>query len=115
MVKLPTRLSDFTIPRDRMLPQDAAPGAAGITQSLTPHQQEPLETQTQISGATNQAVQPAVQRPAPLPAEEPRRQIGARIRLSIAERLRTYLYVSRESQQDAVEAALDAYLSAKGF
>ena len=40
-------------------------------------------------------------------------EIGARVRASLAERLRTYMFVSRESQQDAVEAALDAYLSSK--
>ncbi|NOG74028.1 hypothetical protein [Roseicella sp. DB1501] len=56
-----------------------------------------------------------VPQPMPRPVEEPRRQIGARVRVGLAERLRTYMFVSRESQQDAVEAALDAYLSSKGF
>jgi hypothetical protein len=57
----------------------------------------------------------AVPQPMPRPVEEPRRQIGARVPVSLAERLRTYMFVSRESQQDAVEAALDAYLKEKGF
>jgi len=70
-----------------------------------------------VLSATNSAALVAVQIPQPMPrpAEEPRRQIGARVRSSLAERLRTYMFVSRESQQDAVEAALDAYLSSKGF
>ncbi len=58
---------------------------------------------------------PPVPQPIPRPIEEPRRQIGARVPLSLSERLRTYMFVSRESQQEAVEAALDAYLKEKGF
>ena len=115
MAKAPTRLSDFAIPREPLLPSYAAPEKVGTTQPLVSAHEEPLETQNQINRVTDQADRPTFPRPASLPTEEPRRQIGARIRLSVAERLRTCLYVSRESQQDAVEAALDAYLSAKGF
>ena len=58
---------------------------------------------------------PPVPQPIPRPIEEPRRQIGARVPLSLSERLRTYMFVSRKSQQEAIEAALDAYLKEKGF
>jgi D-hexose-6-phosphate mutarotase len=51
----------------------------------------------------------------PPPAEEPRRQLGARIRISLAERLRDYMHYERESQQEVVEAALHAYLTLKGY
>jgi hypothetical protein len=53
--------------------------------------------------------------PVPLAATEPRKQVGARVRISVAERLRTYMFVSREEQQEIVERALDEYLKAKGF
>jgi hypothetical protein len=101
MSKSPTRLASFEIPRDQAPKQEdqsAAESASGQGAISTPQ--------------PNGTVLP---RPAPPPVEEPRRQIGARVRLSIAERLRTYMYVSREAQQDAVEAALEAYLTSKGF
>lgn len=91
MTKAPTRLADFQIPREGANHPEGEPAA------------EPVP------------VAPPFPRPAPPPVEEPRKQIGARVRVSLAERLRTYMFVSRESQQDAVEAALDTYLSGKGF
>lgn len=139
MAKAPTRLSDFAIPREHTLTPIIAseevttnqrPTSASLDAAETRSQAETLPSKQAPAGAFTQgfahATVPAIgppermdshpiPRPALLAAEEPRRQIGARIRLSIAERLRTYLYVSRESQQDAVEAALDAYLLAKGF
>ena len=109
MTKQPTRLATFEIPREQ-----------------SPQREGPLDRDAEAppvnSHSTVQAVPAAatlapvqVPRPAPPPVEEPRRQIGARVRVSLAERLRTYMFVSRESQQDAVEAALDAYLAGKGF
>ena len=53
--------------------------------------------------------------PIPLPVSETRKQVGARIRVSVAERLRAYQFYSREEQQDIVERALDEFLQGKGF
>lgn len=143
MAKTPTRLSDFEIPRERSIEQEGhvaehrgapQPPTAALQdtaerdrQSATesvPVQHVVLTTHPAPKAAADpmsvlapiaQAERPAVPLPAPPPMEEPRRQIGARVRLSVAERLRTYLFVSRESQQDAVEAALDAYMLTRGF
>jgi hypothetical protein len=151
MTKMPTRLADFTIPREQPTQPKGDQASKTLTKSTFPQHDEeagaqdprpavpavhPPAAETALSpalvrtepptaavpptvlSATNSAALPmAVQIPQPMPrpAEEPRRQIGARVRASLAERLRTYMFVSRESQQDAVEAALDAYLSSKGF
>jgi hypothetical protein len=109
MSKSPTRLASFEIPRDQTTKQDEQP-AAEFAPTLAA-QSAPAQASVSIAQPPG-AVIPL---PAPPPVEEPRRQIGARVRLSIAERLRTYMYVTREAQQDAVESALDAYLTSKGF
>lgn len=143
MTKTPTRLADFTIPReqppepkgDQAFKTPSKPVSsqhneeAGVEAALTAAQavhsadlalppalvqaDTPAVLPPTISAALPVAMQ--IPQPMPRPAEEPRRQIGARVRASLAERLRTYMFVSRESQQDAVEAALDTYLSSKGF
>ncbi|MGY4800698.1 hypothetical protein [Roseomonas sp. KE0001] len=109
MSKSPTRLSTFEIPRDQSSRHDEQPAREPSIDPLT---------KPTVPVAPPPAVQQTgtvIPQPAPPPAEEPRRQIGARVPLSIAERLRTYMYVSREPQQDVVEAALHAYLTSKGF
>ena len=145
MAKTPTRLSDFEIPRERSIEQEGRVAEhQGVPQPSTTALPKIVERDRQIAGEpvpvehvvltthpapkaaayptpeavlapAVQAEHPTVPLPAPPPMEEPRRQIGARVRLSVAERLRTYLFVSRESQQDAVEAALDAYMLTRGF
>ena len=109
MTKQPTRLANFEIPREQSLQREGE--LDGESESL------PVSPRATVPAAPPAAVSAPVQlpRPAPPPVEEPRRQIGARVRVALAERLRTYMFVSRESQQDAVEAALDAYLASKGF
>jgi hypothetical protein len=84
-MKTPTRLADFQIPRG----------------------EEP--TPDQISGQPA----PTLVRTPP-PATEPVKALGARVPLSITERLRDFLWASRRSQQDVVTAALDEYLKKHG-
>ena len=109
MTKQPTRLATFEIPREQSLQREGRLDGEPEAPPVNP----PAPVPTVPPAALSAPVQ--VPRPAPPPVEESRRQIGARVRVSLAERLRTYMFVSRESQQDAVEAALDAYLASKGF
>ena len=109
MTKQPTRLANFEIPREQSLQREGELDGESKALPVSP----PATVPTVPPAAVSAPVQ--LPRPAPPPVEEPRRQIGARVRVSLAERLRTYMFVSRESQQDAVEAALDAYLASKGF
>ena len=109
MTKQPTRLATFEIPREQSLQREDQLDGELETPPVNPRVPVPAVPPEAMSAPVQ------VPRPAPPPVEEPRRQIGARVRVSLAERLRTYMFVSRESQQDAVEAALDAYLTGKGF
>ena len=98
-------------PAARAAPTPVAPAAIAVELPAPP---APLPD-LQVPLAVAPSLPPAVPRPVPRPEEEPRRQIGARVRASVAERLRTALFVTRESQQDAVEQALDDWLRARGF
>jgi hypothetical protein len=73
-----------------------------------------LAAQPPVSPAAS-PTSPMVLAPIPLPVSETRKQVGARIRVSVAERLRAYQFYSREEQQDIVERALDEFLRGKGF
>lgn len=117
MTKQPTRLADFDIPREHApTPAFLQPEVRAALQDTQPD--APPAELASLPLPLMQAAPPA---PAPFlqpkaPAqEEPRRQLAARVRLSVAERLRTFLFVERESQQDAVEAALDSYLRERGY
>jgi hypothetical protein len=127
MTKQPTRLADFDIPREQATKADGQPAGDLVpTAAPTPAFLQP-EVRAALQNAqsdTPLAKPPSLEQataPVPFPQpkapaqEEPRRQLAARVRLSVAERLRTFLFVERESQQDAVEAALDTYLRERGY
>jgi hypothetical protein len=137
MTKQPSRLADFQIPREAIdrpasrqteppaevpaerqatepvalpvLPPAVAP-AAGPASAAPAALPVPPPVSPRLPPAS-----PVVIASVPLPATEPRKQVGARIRVSVAERLRAYQFYSREEQQDIVERALDEYLRGKGF
>lgn len=121
MVKTPTRLSAFEIPRESPVVRDVPPPAVTSSQPSREFPAASVLAVPELPPEANPPPQasstpsPAVPRPIPRPEEEPRRQIGARVRLSVAERLRTALFVTRESQQDAVEQALDDWLRSRDF
>jgi hypothetical protein len=106
MAKQPARLADFEIPR----------GEGQLT-----------EAQTEIEGAaappeaeppTPPPAQPAPEpeivpmRIAPRPVAEARQAMTVRLPVSMHERIRVLMFTSRRSQQDIVEDALNAFLTA---
>lgn len=131
MTKQPTRLANFDIPREQAAKADGqpegdlVPKASPTPAFLQPEVHAVLRDAQPGAPLAEPPTPPLVQVAPPAPTlfpqpkapapEEPRRQLAARVRLSIAERLRIFLFVERESQQDAVEAALDAYLKEKGY
>ena len=121
MSKQPTRLADFPIPREST---GQAEGASGTLPASAPVNSPPAPPSGSAAPSQTASLAPLpapvpsgvpVVAPIPLPAQEPRKHVGARVRLSVAERLRTFMYVNREEQQEIVERALDEYLRARGF
>jgi len=107
MTKQPTRLADFPIPRSAGADVD---GTHTDQPAAVPHAMLAPAPAAPPSLAPTLATLPETERP----PEIPRRALGARVPVPLAERLRAYLYVSRRSQQEVVEAALDDYLRERG-
>jgi|SRR4051794_19763407 len=95
MAKQPARLADFEIPRDDGLPADAQ-----VTASVELH----------VPGSPDPGIVPM--RVAPRPIAEARQAMTVRLPVSMHERLRVLMFASRRSQQQIVEDALDAFLTA---
>ena len=111
MARQPARLADFEIPRGE--------GAVPDVQAI----QHPAPAD-EAGGAAVQVVaasdQPAPQaqaadavplRIAPRPPAEARQAMTIRLPVSTHERIRLLMFVSRRSQQDIVEDALNAFLT----
>ncbi len=120
MAKQATRLSDFQIPRtEGILSQDkvskADPDALEVAVPAEPLLQPVLPPQKLAETLAwehtpEHAVVP--NRIAPRPAAEPRQAMTVRLPVSMHERIRMLMFMSRRSQQDIVEEALDAFLIA---
>jgi hypothetical protein len=124
MTKQPTRLSNFQIPRgeasaieNSQAEQTAPPPVVSPSPQAAVGPSAPLAIAAMplppgpvVPAAPTIASLPQAE----APTEIPRRALGARVPVALAERLRAYLYVSRRSQQEVVEAALDAYLRERG-
>lgn len=117
MSKQPTRLSDFQIPREgNGMADSSRTEPPSLHESILP---VPVVSPTDVASPSPPRPAPTVTLSLALPQAEtppeiPRRALGARVPVPLAERLRAYLYVSRRSQQEVVEAALDSYLRERG-
>ncbi len=120
MAKQATRLSDFQIPRtEGILSQDKAPKAdPNASEVAVPAEPlpQPVSPPQKLAEAlarehtSEHAVVP--NRIAPRPLAEPRQAMTVRLPVSMHERIRMLMFMSRRSQQDIVEEALDAFLIA---
>jgi len=113
MAKQATRLSEFQIPRnDGVGSESMGSGevSAADQQSTQPASKLPNAA---LSGREPEQVLFPV-RIAPRPPAEPRQAMTVRLPVSMHERMRILMFTSRRSQQDIVEAALDAFLKASG-
>ena len=92
--------------------QDAPPSADQIEATA----RGPAEAANEQQPSTLQAAQPvadvAAIRIAPRPVAEARQAMTVRLPVSMHERIRTLMFTSRRSQQDIVEDALNAFLTA---
>jgi hypothetical protein len=122
MARQPTRLADFEIPRGESVPPDLsvvedAP-SAGLKESATlPRDELTRDPAPQKTASVSPAPEASLAdivpvRIAPRPAVEARQAMTVRLPVSMHERIRTLMFTSRRSQQDIVEAALHAFLSA---
>lgn len=121
MSKQPTRLSDFQIPREEVLQKSpVAPSPAPVVHpGFNNADMEPIGRlgkpgiEVGEGAAASAALAPredTMARIAPRPPAEPRQALTVRLPVSMHERVRTLMFVSRRSQQDIVEEALDAFL-----
>lgn len=113
MARQPARLADFEIPR---LVGQAQPGTAPFDVAVDDSimaKGAAMPPPTQLPEALPAtAIVPAVVRIAPRPIVEARQAMTIRLPVSMHERIRTLMFMSRRSQQDIVEDALNAFLSA---
>ncbi len=109
MAKQPTRLADFEIPRsDGSLP-DAVPPAEAAAPLEAPPPSVPVPAPAAAMPHALPDVVPV--RISPRPVAEARQAMTIRLPVSMHERIRMLMFTSRRSQQDIVEAALDAFLT----
>ena len=114
MAKQPARLADFAIPRGEGAPTDAS-----VVQDV-PAPADQVEATAPVQGAAANDQPPAPPPPvqvvpmriAPRPVAEARQAMTIRLPVSMHERIRTLMFTSRRSQQDIVEDALHAFLTA---
>lgn len=104
MAKQATRLSDFQIPR-----------SDGVTSERNKSKEPSIDPEVAVvverpRSAPEHLVVPV--RIAPRPAAESRQAMTVRLPVSMHERIRMLMFASRRSQQDIVEEALNAFLSA---
>ncbi len=113
MAKQATRLSEFQIPRNDSAGSESV-GSGEV--SAAPHlsaQPASNPSNAAVSGrAPEQVLLPV--RIAPRPPAEPRQAMTVRLPVNMHERMRILMFTSRRSQQDIVEEALDAFLTANG-
>ncbi len=108
MVKQPTRLADFEIPRNEGALPNAVPPAEAAAPSEAPP--SPVPAPAVVMPQALSDVVPV--RISPRPLAEARQAMTVRLPVSMHERIRMLMFTSRRSQQDIVEAALDAFLTA---
>ena len=116
MARQPARLADFEIPRgegavpDIQAGQHPAPaeeaGAAAVQVQVVAASDQPTLAQAAP------AADAVPLRIAPRPPAEARQAMTIRLPVSTHERIRLLMFVSRRSQQDIVEDALNAFLTA---
>jgi hypothetical protein len=112
MARQPARLADFEIPRgegavpDVQATQHPAPAdeAGGAAVQVVAASDQPAP-QAQAADAVPLRI-------APRPPAEARQAMTIRLPVSTHERIRLLMFVSRRSQQDIVEDALNAFLTA---
>ena len=110
MVRQLTRLADFEIPRSGGALPNAVPPAEAAAPSEAPP--SPVSVPAPVA-AMPQALSDVVPvRISPRPLAEARQAMTIRLPVSMHERIRMLMFTSRRSQQDIVEAALDAFLRA---
>jgi hypothetical protein len=110
MAKQPTRLADFEIPRSEgALPDVVSPAVVAAPLEVPP----PLVSVPASPVVMPRALPDVVPvRISPRPVAEARQAMTIRLPVSMHERIRMLMFTSRRSQQDIVEAALDAFLTA---
>jgi hypothetical protein len=106
-------LADFEIPRG-----DGPPPDAQVAQDAPPSADHVEATAARPAEAANDqppappAADGVPMRIAPRPIAEARQAMTVRLPVSMHERIRTLMFTSRRSQQDIVEDALNAFLTA---
>jgi hypothetical protein len=110
MTKQPTRLADFEIPRSEGALPVAVPPAVAAAPLEAPPPLVPVPAPAAVMSKALPDVVPV--RISPRPVAEARQAMTIRLPISMHERIRMLMFTSRRSQQDIVEAALDAFLSA---
>jgi hypothetical protein len=113
MARQPARLADFEIPRLGGHSQPgAAPSEADVDDSSVAKGNATSPPALLPKALPTTDIAPAVVRIAPRPIVEARQAMTIRLPVSMHERIRTLMFMSRRSQQDIVEDALNALLSA---
>lgn len=108
MAKQPTRLADFEIPRS----EGALPIGLPLADAAAPSEPPPSPVPAPALAALQALSDVVPVRIAPRPLAEARQAMTVRLPVSMHERIRMLMFTSRRSQQDIVEAALDAFLAA---
>ncbi len=115
MARQPARLADFEIPRG----EGAVPNAQAVQHPASADEAGAAADQALAASdepAPQAQAAPAADadplRIAPRPPAEARQAMTIRLPVSTHERIRLLMFVSRRSQQDIVEDALNAFLTA---
>ena len=116
MARQPARLADFEIPRG----EGSVPDVQAVQDPAAADEAGAAAVQV-VAAASDQPAPQAQAAPAadavplriaPRPPAEARQAMTIRLPVSMHERIRLLMFVSRRSQQDIVEDALNAFLTA---